>query len=84
MAQVRPTAGRLCGAVRLEISGGPYRVGLCHCLDCRKHHGAVFSAFAVYPADAVTVTGETRSYRDTPARCLWLNTLATATTARAG
>jgi len=20
------------------------RVGLCHCLDCRKHHGALFYA----------------------------------------
>jgi hypothetical protein len=63
MAQVRDTGGCLCGAVRLEISDEPYRVGICHCLDCRKHHGAVFSTFAVYPADAVAVTGETRSYR---------------------
>lgn len=35
--------GCLCGDVRLVASGRPYRAGLCHCLDCRKHHGA-FSA----------------------------------------
>src|SRR5262249_54090620 len=57
------TAGCLCGAVRLEARSEPYRVGLCHCLDCRKHHGAVFQAFAVFPADAVTVTGTTANYR---------------------
>jgi hypothetical protein len=55
--------GCLCGAVRLEASGEPYRVGICHCLDCRKHHGTVFHTYAVFPAAAVTVTGETADYR---------------------
>ena len=54
--------GCLCGNVRLEASGRPYRVGLCHCLDCRKHHGALFYAAAVFPRDAVTIEGETRDY----------------------
>ena len=30
------TGGCPCGAVRIEAAGAPYRVGLCHCLDCRK------------------------------------------------
>ena len=55
--------GCLCGAIRFQAQGRPYRVGICHCLDCRKHHGALFHASAVYPLHAVTVTGETRSYR---------------------
>ncbi len=54
--------GCLCGDVRIVASGRPYRVGLCHCLDCRKHHGALFHACAVFPAEAVTVRGETRDY----------------------
>ena len=57
------TGGCLCGDVRVVASGEPYRVGVCHCLDCRKHHGAIFFAAAMYPADAVAIEGETRDYR---------------------
>ncbi|WP_299042679.1 GFA family protein [uncultured Tateyamaria sp.] len=56
--------GCLCGAVRLVAAGRPDRVGLCHCLDCRKHHGAVFFAAAVFPEHAVKVRGRTAEYRD--------------------
>ena len=58
----RFTGGCLCGNVRIVVSGLPYRVGLCHCLDCCKHHGALFHASAVFPQDAVTIDGETRDY----------------------
>ncbi len=57
------TGGCLCGDVRIEASGAPYRVGLCHCLDCRKHHGALFFAAAIFRQDAVTIAGETRDYQ---------------------
>ncbi|RUS63175.1 GFA family protein [Pseudorhodobacter sp. E13] len=57
------TGGCLCGAVRLVANGRPNRVGLCHCMDCRKHHGSLFHASAIFAADAVTVTGETHSYQ---------------------
>ncbi|MDP3959087.1 MAG: GFA family protein [Pseudorhodobacter sp.] len=56
------TGGCLCGAVRIVAMGTPYRVGICHCLDCRKHHGALFHASAVFPQDAVTISGDTRDY----------------------
>ena len=59
----RFTGGCLCGAVRLVATGRPYRVGLCHCLDCRKHHGALFHASAIFPEAAVTVEGEVRDYK---------------------
>ncbi|MCU0072436.1 GFA family protein [Pseudomonas koreensis] len=58
----RLTGGCLCGEVRIEASGRPYRVGVCHCLDCRKHHGALFAASAIFPEDAVTISGETHDY----------------------
>jgi len=55
--------GCLCGAVRIEATGTPYRVGLCHCMDCRKHHGALFHASAIYPEAAVAISGRTSAYR---------------------
>ena len=58
----RFTGGCLCGKVRIAALGQPYRVGICHCLDCRKHHGALFHASAIFPERAVTVSGETRDY----------------------
>lgn len=54
--------GCLCGKVRFVARGAPDRTGICHCLDCRKHHGALFYAAAIFPARAVTITGETRAY----------------------
>lgn len=56
-------AGCLCGDVRVTANGEPYRVGVCHCLDCRKHHGALFFAAAIFPAREVEIEGETRAYR---------------------
>ena len=57
------TGSCLCGDVRIAASGQPYRVGLCHCLDCRKHHGSLFFAAAIFPEDAVTVDGQTREFK---------------------
>ncbi len=59
----RFTGGCLCGDVRITAAGRPGRVGLCHCLDCRKHHGALFFAATIFPQQAVTVEGETRDYK---------------------
>ena len=59
----RVTGGCLCGDVRIEAVGKPYRVGICHCLDCRKHTGSLFHASAIFPEDAVTITGETREFK---------------------
>ncbi|WP_137788055.1 GFA family protein [Sphingomonas sp. 3P27F8] len=70
MTLVEPQADRqvsggcLCGDVRLVASGEPYRIGICHCLDCRKHHGALFFAAAIYPRHAVEVVGETRAFKN--------------------
>jgi len=55
--------GCLCGKVRIVARGKPDRVGICHCLDCRKHHGALFYAAAIFPASAVSVEGETAEYQ---------------------
>lgn len=60
----RVTGGCSCGKVRLVATGRPDRIGLCHCLDCRTHHGAPFHASAIFPKDAAAITGQTRACRD--------------------
>lgn len=56
------TGSCLCGAVRILALGQPYRVGMCHCLDCRKYHGALFHASAIFAESVVTIEGETQAY----------------------
>lgn len=57
------TGGCLCGRVRITASGQPDRVGLCHCMDCRKHHGALFHASAIFPQQAVAISGSVKDHR---------------------
>lgn len=56
------SGGCLCGAIRFSVRGQPNRVGICHCLDCRKLHGSPFHASAIFPEDAVKIKGESRAY----------------------
>lgn len=55
--------GCACGGVRFEAIGDPLRVGLCHCLTCRKHHGSAFNPFIVFRFDRVLIGGALRSWR---------------------
>lgn len=57
------SGGCLCGEVRFTATGRPDRVGVCHCLDCRKHHGALFYVAAIFPEDAVQVKGDVGDYQ---------------------
>ncbi|MEO0636415.1 MAG: GFA family protein [Pseudomonadota bacterium] len=54
------TGGCSCGAIRFAAAGDPLRVGVCHCLDCRKHHGTPFYAAAIFASTAVTLEGTPR------------------------
>lgn len=56
------SGGCLCGALRFSATGRPIRVGICHCLDCRKLHGSPFHASAIFPKNAVTIDGESHTY----------------------
>lgn len=47
----------------MSTTGHPRRVGICHCLDCRKHHGALFFAAAIFPTEAVETSGDTGEFR---------------------
>lgn len=55
--------GCSCGKVRLTAKGEPLRVGVCHCLNCRKHHGAPFNAAAIFPEQAVRIEGEVHDHK---------------------
>lgn len=56
------SGGCVCGDLRLVARGMPLRVGICHCLTCRKHHGALFHASAIFAETAVTVTGKAQGH----------------------
>lgn len=60
------TGGCACGQLTFRAHGVPKRVGLCHCMTCRKTSGSVFNAFAIFPADRVTISGESRSWEAVP------------------
>jgi hypothetical protein len=55
--------GCACGAVRFRATGSPLRVGMCHCMTCRRVHGSAFGSYAIFERDAVVVTGATREWR---------------------
>lgn len=54
--------GCLCGGVRFRVAGPPLRVGLCHCGDCRKSTGSVYSAYAIWPRTSYAQTGAASVY----------------------
>jgi hypothetical protein len=54
--------GCLCGAVRYHSQEDPIVTINCHCDDCRRSTGAVFSTNVMVPEDRLLVEGETRQY----------------------
>ncbi len=43
--------------------GEPLRVGLCHCMTCRRHHGSAFNPFVVFRFDRVLIAGTLKVWR---------------------
>ena len=54
--------GCLCGAVRFELRGEPYIVGICHCMECRKATGAVAMAYADWYLEAFSYSGALKEF----------------------
>ena len=51
-----------CGAVEIQLSGGPMVQYYCHCDDCQAVHGKAYPC-SLYPAPAVSVErGETDAF----------------------
>jgi hypothetical protein len=56
----------LCGAVCYEVDGPATEVTNCHCLMCRKQHGAAFATYGGYAKERLRVAqgeSEIQSYR---------------------
>lgn len=51
-----------CGAIRFTMSQDTLHQALCHCTDCRRQTGAPVVAWAMLPADKVSIEGTPRSY----------------------
>ena len=45
-----------CGAVTIEVRGGPEAAGYCHCTTCRSWSASPVAAFTLWKPEAVTVT----------------------------
>ena len=57
-----------CGDVTVSCTGEPAKVSLCHCFDCQRRTGSLFSVAAFFPRDRVRETGaSTMTYRRTAA-----------------
>jgi hypothetical protein len=51
-----------CGQLTATVQAEPVRISICHCLACQRRTGSVFAAQARFPADSVTVAGESLEY----------------------
>ena len=56
------TGGCLCGSVRYTIAAEPVAGHLCHCRDCQRYTGSAFLAAMGFPADAVAIQGELKTF----------------------
>lgn len=54
--------GCACGAVRFRAHGAPKRVGMCHCMTCRRVHGSAFGSYAIYEQADVEWSGTTQAW----------------------
>lgn len=54
---VERTATCSCGQLRISCVGDPVRISMCHCLECQKRTGSVFSVQARFPRGATKIEG---------------------------
>lgn len=54
-----------CGQLKATAAGEPVRVSVCHCLECQKRSGSAFAVQARWPADQVTISGDSREWVQT-------------------
>lgn len=57
------TASCQCGALTATCEGEPVRVSVCHCFECQRRSGSSFAAQARFPAERVTLAGDSRQWQ---------------------
>jgi hypothetical protein len=56
------TAQCSCGQLSVACVGEPIRISMCHCHACQRRTGSVFGVQARWPAEGVTITGDSSLY----------------------
>lgn len=56
------TATCRCGQLRAECSGEPVRISACHCLECQKRTGSVFTVQARWRDEHVRLAGDFKEW----------------------
>jgi len=51
-----------CGQLRVEGTGEPVHVSVCHCDECQRRTGSVFAVHARFPREAVHIKGEGKEF----------------------
>ncbi|KAL2407232.1 hypothetical protein ABEF95_004236 [Exophiala dermatitidis] len=54
-----PSGSCFCGNIKVEYTGDPAMTALCHCADCRKISGGLYSYNIVVPSSNFTVSDGT-------------------------
>jgi len=61
--QIRRAASCNCGKLQIVCEGEPVRTGICHCLECQRRTGSVFSSQAFFKRDQIaSTTGDVTEY----------------------
>ncbi|CAI7611610.1 unnamed protein product [Penicillium discolor] len=46
-----------CGKIRIESTGEPVATGLCHCIDCRKLTGTLYTYSFIFKSAEIKISG---------------------------
>ncbi|EAW08956.1 GFA family protein [Aspergillus clavatus NRRL 1] len=59
------TGGCFCGKIRVQYSGQPIKTALCHCVDCRKLTGALYTCSFVVKTVDLKISGSPKEIAKT-------------------
>ncbi len=60
-----------CGELTAEASGEPFRISICHCLQCKRRTGSAFAYNANFEASRVVTSGTASTYTRAPEGGYW-------------